>query len=100
MLCKLPLRLSGKEFICNAGDMGEVGLIRGLGRPPGEGNGNPLLYSCLGNPMDRGTWRDTVHRVTELDMTEQLTLPYYTKQMSILYFNTLFAKVINHLFCT
>ena len=87
----------GKEFACNAGDLGS---IPGLGRSHGEGNGNPLQYSCLGNPMDRGTWRDTVHRVTELDMTEQLTLPYYTKQMSILYFNTLFAKVINHLFCT
>ena len=37
---------------------------------PGGGNGNPLQYSCLENPMDRGAWRATVHRVTELDMTE------------------------------
>ena len=42
----------------NAGD---VGLIPGLERSPGEGNGNPLQYSCLGNPMDRGAWRATVH---------------------------------------
>ena len=38
----------------SAGDAGEVGSIPGLGRSPGEGNGNPLQYSCLGNPMDRG----------------------------------------------
>ena len=39
--------------------------IPGSGKSPGEGNGNPLQYSCLENPMDRGTWRATVHRVTE-----------------------------------
>ena len=41
---------------------GDVGLISGSGRSPGEGNGNPLQYSCLGNPMHRGTWQATVHR--------------------------------------
>ena len=46
----------------NAGDLG---LIPELGRSPGEGNGNPLQYSCLGNPMDRGAWRATVHGVTK-----------------------------------
>ena len=51
----------------NAGD---VGSISGLGRSPGEGNGNPLLYSCLGNPMDRGAWWYTLHGVAELDTTE------------------------------
>ena len=52
----------------NAGD---VGLILGLGTSTGEGNVNPLQYSCLENSMDRGTWRATVHRVAkELDMTE------------------------------
>jgi len=45
----------------NAGDAGDAGLTSGLGRSPGEGNGNPLQYSCLGNPMDRGVWRATVH---------------------------------------
>ena len=45
------------------------GLIPGLGRSPGEGNGSPLQYSCLGNPMDRGAWQTTVHGVAkELDM--------------------------------
>ena len=52
----------GKESAYNAGD---PGLIPGFGRSPGEGNGNQLQYSCLGNPMDRGTWRATVHRVAE-----------------------------------
>ena len=51
----------------NAGDMGSN---RGLGRSPEEGNGNPLQYSCLGNPVDRGAWQATVHGVTkESDMT-------------------------------
>ena len=43
----------GKEFTCDAGDTGDVGLISGSGRYPGEGNGNPLQYSCLENPMDK-----------------------------------------------
>ena len=54
--------------------LGDLGSIPGLGRSPGEGNGNPLQYSCLGNPIDGGTWWATVHRVTELDTTEQLHL--------------------------
>ena len=54
----------------NAGDAGDVGSIPGLGRSPGDGNGNPLQYSCLGNPVDRGEWQATVHGVTkELDTT-------------------------------
>ena len=52
----------GKLSACNAGD---PGLIPGLGRSPGEGNGNPLQYSGLENPMDRGAWRATVHGVTK-----------------------------------
>ena len=58
----LPWWLSGKESACQAGDSGS---IPGLGRSPGEGNGNPLQYSCLENPMDRGAWRATVHRVAK-----------------------------------
>ena len=46
----IPRSLSGKESACNAGDTGDVGLIPGLGRSPGGGNGNPLQYSCLENP--------------------------------------------------
>ena len=53
--------LNGKESSCNAGD---AGSIPGWGKSPGEGNGNPLQYSCLENPMDRGILWTTVHRVT------------------------------------
>ena len=52
-----------KESTCNAGD---VGPLAGLGRYPGEGNSNPLQYSCLGIPMNRGAWRAIVHRVTRV----------------------------------
>ena len=51
-----------KEFACNAED---PGLIRELGRSPGERHGNPLQYSCLENPMDRGAWWAAVHGVTK-----------------------------------
>ena len=61
-LCK---GLSGKESACNAGDAGDTGSIPGLGRSPGEGNGNLLQLSCLKNPMDRGAWWATVHGVTK-----------------------------------
>ena len=54
----------------NAGDLRDVASIHGLGRSPGGGHGNPLQYSCLENPMDTGAWQTTVHRVTELSMTE------------------------------
>ena len=57
-----PRWLSGKESACQAGDMD---LILGSGRSSGEKNGNPLQYSCLGNPIDRGDWRTTVHGVTK-----------------------------------
>ena len=49
----------------NAGDIRAVGSVPGSGRFPGGGNGNPLQYSCLENPMDRGDWWATVHRVAE-----------------------------------
>ena len=54
-----------KNLLANARDAGDVGSVPGLGRSPGEGNGNSLLYSYLGNPMDRGAWRATVHGATE-----------------------------------
>ena len=54
-----------KNSPANAGDARDMGSIPGWGRSPGEGNGNPLQYSYLGNPIDRGAWRATVHRVTK-----------------------------------
>ena len=62
---RLPLWLGGRESTCNAGATGDTGSIPGSGRSPGGGNGNPLRYSCLENPMDRGAWWATVHRVAK-----------------------------------
>ena len=62
---------SGKEPI--ARDVRDAGSIPGSGRFPGGGNGKPLQYSCLENSMDRSAWQNTVHGVTEFDMTEQLS---------------------------
>ena len=59
-----------KNLPANAGDLRDVGPIPGLGRSPGEENGNPHQYSCIENPMDRGAWWATVHGVTESDKTE------------------------------
>ena len=60
-------------FFLSACDAGDQGLIPELGSSSGEGNGNPLQYPCLENPMDRGAWRATGHRVAESDPTERLT---------------------------
>ena len=54
-----------KNLPANARDIRDADSIPGLGRSPGEGNGNPLQYSYLENPMDRGTWQATVHKVTK-----------------------------------
>ena len=59
-----------KNLPVNTGDVSDVGLIPGLGRSPGEGNGSPLQYSRLENLMDGGDWQATVHGVAELDTTE------------------------------
>ena len=78
--CNLPNGSVGKESACNAGDLD---LNPGMGRSPGEGNGKPLQYSCLENPMDRGAWQATYHEVTESDTTEGLSLTKF------LYFSSL-----------
>ena len=61
MLMGLPGGSVGKETAYNAGNARDMGSIPGLGRSPGEGHGNPLQYSCLENPMDRGAWWATMH---------------------------------------
>ena len=74
IICKICEAFLGgsddKESAYNAGDLG---LISGLGRSPGEGNDNPLQHSCLGNPMDRGAWGSTVHGVakSQIQLTDQ-----------------------------
>ena len=61
-----------KNLPADAGDIRDTGSILGLGRSSGGGHGNPLQYSCLENPKDRGAWQATVHGVTkELDVTEE-----------------------------
>ena len=75
----------GKDSVCNVGD---PGLIPGLGRSPEQGHGNPLQYSCVENPMDRVAWRGESHGQSSLtgyspqghkesDTTERLTLPFF-----------------------
>ena len=61
-----------KNPTADARDARDTGLIPRLGRSPGGGQGNPLQYSCLKNPMNRGTWRATVHSITESDTTEAI----------------------------
>ena len=75
-----------KESACNVGDLG---LIPGLGRSPGEGNGYPLQYSGLENHMDRGGWQATVHGVTESDVTEWFS--YYNRILILHHFQTFFS---------
>ena len=58
----------------NAGNVTDMDSVPGSGRSPGGGHGNPLQYSCLENPIDRGAWTATVHGHKEPDMTEQQTL--------------------------
>ena len=72
----------------NAGAAGHAGSIPGLGRAPGGGTGNPLQYSCLENPMDRGAWPATVHGIAESDMTEMTEHTYvlYYMYVSVLYY--------------
>ena len=66
----VPLYL---DVLCHAGDVRDVGSIPGLGRSPGEGNGNPLKYSCLGNPMERGAWWAIAHGISKVSEVSDMT---------------------------
>ena len=71
-----PQWISGKESSCDAGG---VSSIHGLERSPGRGYGNPLQYSCLRNPIDRGAWQASVHRVAKSQtQLKQLSTHHYT----------------------
>ena len=80
--------LEVKNLPANAGDARDAGLIPGLGRAPGGGHGNPLQYSCLENPMDRGAWQDTIHRVAK-SRTRLKPLSMHVHAMNMLDVNTL-----------
>ena len=70
-----PGDASGKESACSSGDTGDAGLIPGSERSPGGGHNNPLQYSCLENPMDRGAWKAIAHRVAKsLTQLKQLSM--------------------------
>ena len=80
------MALGVKNLPANAGDIRHPGLIPGSGTSPGGGNGNPLQYSCLENPMDRGAWQTIVHgvakswtRLKQLGMQKGLDMKYYHK---------------------
>ena len=85
----------GKESTCSAGDLG---LIPGLGRSPGEGNDNPLQYSCLRNAMGRGAWGATVHGVSKswTQLRDSLSLTFkWQKSPKLKFGNTAFVDVGN-----
>ena len=80
-----PDNSGGKESTCNTGDLGS---IPGLGRSPGEGNGSPLQYSYLGNSMDRGAWRATVHKLQRTGhdwVTKHISAPTFVAYYAMAY---------------
>ena len=92
----LPHSSVGKESACNAGDPSS---IPGSGRSPGVGNGNSLQYSCLDNPIDRGAWRATVHRVSRVEhnlATKPTTMQLYGYLHACYFSNHLNAKPLLH----
>ena len=81
----LPWWLSCKESASKAGALGNVVSVPGSGKSPEEGHGNSQQYSCLENPMDRGSWRATVHRVAKSQTTE---VAWHARTQTCCYINT------------
>ena len=84
----------GSEVKASASNAGDLGLIPGSGRSPGEGNGNPLQYSFLGNPMDRGAWWATVHRVAK----SQTRLSDFTSSLLYVLYVQYILRIEMHFF--
>ena len=84
LISGLPQWLSGRNLPASAGDMGSISELR---QSPGKGNGSPLQFSCLENPLDKGAWQATVHRVVkELNMLRNLvTTSYSLLRLFLLY---------------
>ena len=88
----------GSEVKASASNVGDPGWIPGSGRSPGEGNGNPLQYSCLENPMDRGAWQATVHGVAKSQTWLRDFTQFNSLKMAVLFpvfkgISTLFSIV-------
>ena len=79
-------RVQLKNPPASAGDLGDWGSISGSGRSSGGGNGNPLQYSCLENPMDQGAWWAIVHGVTESDTMERTRAHTHTTLLILMDF--------------
>ena len=87
-----------KNLPAYAGDTGDMGSTPGLGRSPGERNGNPLQFSCLENAMDRVAWPAIVHRVAESDMTELACMSRFEcRKSSCTLGNLLILGTLGHL---
>ena len=85
---------AGDAGDASAGDAGDVSSIPGLGRSPGGGRGNPLQYSCLENPMDRGAWRARVHRVAK-SRAQLKWLSTHTQMYILLKYSILPGKLVD-----
>ena len=81
-----------KNLPANAGDTRDVGSVPGSGRSPGGGHGNPVQYSCLENPINRGAWGATVRRVAELNMTEYAHMQLWDSYFISLNFSVFYIK--------
>ena len=89
----------------NAGDVRDTGLIPGSGRFPGGGNGTPLQYSCLENPMDRGPWRSTAHGVTKSrtrlkQRSIHVTFTKSSNRVTIIFFPRVCSPILTNLILT
>ena len=84
----------GSEVKASASNAGDLGSINGLGRSPGEGNGNPLQYPCLDNPMEGGAWQATVRGVEKSDTTERLHFHFQRENHASEKYNREYVSVL------